>query len=87
MDVEESFEAFGVKVGDMVLPLESEEFLFLSADGLDVELDPIECCWSNVPGVVTDVLEFDPPRSYLRVCVMVDGVVGWTYSDYVRVVS
>lgn len=87
MDVEESIESCGVRIGDMVLPVESEEFLFLSADGLDVEFDPIECCWSGMPGLVTNILEFDPPRDYLRVCVMVGGVVGWTYSDYVRVVS
>lgn len=87
MDVDESIEATGLTVGDLVLPLDSEEFLFSSAFEMDPDADPIECCWSGSLGVVIGVEDFIPPRGYMRVCIVAGGCVGWTYSDYVRLIN
>lgn len=85
--MDESSETLGIKIGDLVMPLDSEEFLFSSAYSMDSDTDPIECCWSGVPGIVTEVEDFVPPRGYMRVQVMVHGMIGWTYSDYVRIIE
>jgi hypothetical protein len=85
MDVDESVEEIGLRVGDLVVPMDSEEFLFSSAFGMDA--DPIECCWSSGPGVVIGVEDFVPPRGYTRVHIVMGGSIGWTYSDYVRVIG
>ena len=87
MDVDESVEAIGLRVGDLVMPMDSEEFLFSSAFEMDADADPIECCWSAMPGVVIGVEDFVPPRGYMRACIVVGGSIGWTYSDYVRVIG
>lgn len=87
MDMDESVETLGISVGDLVLPLDSEEFLFSSAFAMDLDSDPIECCWAGIPGVVIGVEDFVPPRGYMRVKVMVEGIIGWTYSDYVKTVE
>lgn len=86
MDIDESIEAYRVKIGDLVIPMDSEEFLFSSAFAMDSEVDPIECCWSGIPGIVTGVEDFVPPRGYMRIRVMVEGMVGWTYSDYIKTI-
>jgi len=85
--MDEPTEAFRMRVGDLVLPLESEEFLFSSASAMDFDVDPIECCWSDVLGVIIGIDDFTPPREYMRVQIMVEGLVGWTYSDYVRILT
>lgn len=88
MDMDESVGRVGVSVGDLVLPRDREEFLFVCPAGMDPDFDPIEVVWDGVAGLVVDVL---PSRSvdlnYRRVCIMVGGQIGWTYSDYVCVVG
>lgn len=75
-------------VGDLVLPMEANEFLFSSPEAAVEETDPIGDVWEvDSPGVVLRVLSFDPPREYCHVRVLVRGVVGWTFSDYVSVIS
>ena len=56
-----------IKVGSLVIPVESEEFLFMKSAGLDYELDPIEAVWDEGVGVVLEILDFNPPREYKRV--------------------
>lgn len=72
-----------IKVGSLVIPVESEEFLFMKSDGLDYELDPIEAVWDEGVGVVLEILDFNPSREYKRVRIMAGERIGWTYSDYV----
>jgi hypothetical protein len=65
----------GVEVGDLVLPCDEEEFLFVHPAGMD-------------PGLVVEVLpNRNVDTSYRRVCVMVGGHIGWTYSDFVHVIG
>jgi len=75
-----------VRVGDLVIPVGEDEFLFMDG-GMDHEVDPIECVWRDELGIVVEVVVYEPVREYRRVCVMVGGHVGWTYSDYVCVVG
>jgi hypothetical protein len=75
-------------VGDLVLPMEANEFLFSSPEAAVEETDPIDVVWEvDSPGVVLRVLSFSPPREYCHVRVLVGDVVGWTFSDYVSVIS
>ena len=77
-----------VKVGDLVLPIEEREFLFLSPDDSDLEkLEVTEVFWDDTPGVVLEILEFDPPKEYQQIKLMVNESVGWTYSDYVWILD
>lgn len=77
-----------IQVGDLVLPVDDREFLFSSPDKVESEEDPIDMIWEDyVIGLVVDVLEFEPQREYYQVRIMVEEDVGWTYSDYVRVIS
>lgn len=77
-----------IQVGDLVLPVDEREFLFSSPDKVESEEDPIDMIWEDyVVGLVVDVLEFEPQREYYQVRIMVEEDVGWTYSDYVRVIS
>jgi len=77
-----------IQVGDMVLPIDEREFLFSSPDKVESEEDPIDMIWENyVAGIVVEVMEFKPQREYYQIRIMVDESIGWTYSDYVRVIS
>lgn len=77
-----------VRVGDLVLPIEEREFLFLSPDDSDLEkLEVAEVFWDDTPGVVLEILEFDPPKEYQQIKLMVSESVGWTYSDYVWILD
>ena len=75
----------GIKVGDLVFPRDSRDFLFASPNELKFEADPIELFWDDIPGVVVDVVK-DPGQDYSQIRVMVGEVIGWTYSDYVKVI-
>lgn len=86
MDMDEQATKTRLKAGDLVLPLADEEFLFVDPGGMDAEIDPIEIVWEFVPGIIVEIQSFNPPRNYMRVKVMVRGITGWTYSDYVRTV-
>jgi hypothetical protein len=71
-----------VEIGDLVMPIREEEFLFLSPEGA---VDPLEIDWDRSSiGIVLQVVDFNPPRQYKRVRVVVDGLIGWTYSDYLE---
>jgi len=77
-----------IQVGDMVLPIDEREFLFSSPDKVESEEDPIDMIWENyVAGIVVEVMEFKPQREYYQIRIMVEESIGWTYSDYVRVIS
>lgn len=77
-----------VKVGDIVLPLEAREFLYLAPPAEEVDREPDEMVWTvDEVGLVIDVVEYDEPRDYKYISVIVNGIIGWTYSDCVWVVS
>lgn len=78
-----------MRVGDMVLPVAERDYMFLE-DGMSGECSEdvlSEVDWSYEVGIVLEVRDFDPPREYLRVRMLVGGVIGWTYTDYVWVVK
>lgn len=77
----------GIVVGDLVLPIDEKECLFSEPDDVEVEEEPIEVIWEDVPGLVVEVMEYEPRREYYQVRVVVGDVVGWTCSEYIRVVS
>lgn len=68
-----------------MIPVDDHEFLFSSPDKVAEEADPINLIWDNdAPGIVVEVLSFFPPRKYYHVRIVVDDMVGWTYSNYVK---
>lgn len=76
-------------LGAIVVPVEEHGHMFLEAGmGWESNEDVMdEFAWVDDVGIVLDVSEFDPPREYLRLRLLVCGRVGWTYSDYVHVVK
>jgi hypothetical protein len=84
-----SSKALGIiYVGDLVLPVDEREFLYSTPDKIESEEDPIDMIWNDeMPGIVIDILEFYPPREYYQIKVIVEDVIGWTYSDYVWRIS
>lgn len=75
-----------VQVGDMVTPRDEDEFLFLDPGTPAPKEAPTEIFWSGSVGVVLEVGSLEPQKTYRRVRIMVDGVIGWTYSDYLQIV-
>jgi len=76
-----------IQVGDMVTPHGEDEFLFLDL-GASTGLHMVtEIFWGDSVGNVIDIERSDPRKFYRRVRVIVDGFVGWTYSDYLRIVK
>lgn len=76
-----------IRVGDLVLPVDSREFLYSSPDKVEREEDPIDLFWDDsMPAIVSEVLNFDPTRDYYQVRVIVNEMIGWTYSDYIWVI-
>jgi len=76
-----------VGVGDMVLPTDDRDFLYSIPDKAESEEDPIDMIWENdMIGIVIDVQTLEPPQEYYQVKVVVGDVIGWTYSDYVRII-
>lgn len=76
-----------IRAGDLVIPIDEREFLFSSPEKAEDESEPIDMIWGNEDvGIVVKILQFDPQRDYHYVCVVVSEVVGWTFSDYIRVV-
>jgi hypothetical protein len=76
------------RIGDLVLPIDEHDFLFSVPDKIASEEDPIDMIWNDdMPGIVVEVLDLDPPREYYQIRIIVGEIVGWTYSDYVWVVS
>lgn len=76
-----------VYVGDLVFPKNDKEFLFSTPDKVEAEEDPIEMVWESTPGIVIELLEFEPQKEYYQVKVVVDTIVGWTCSDYIKVIG
>jgi hypothetical protein len=77
-----------IRSGDLVVPVDDHEFLFSSPDKVADEADPIDIIWNNdVPGIVIEVLNFIPAREYYHVKIIVDDVIGWTYSDYIKKIN
>lgn len=77
-----------VGTGDLVLPIDGREFLYTTPDKVEREEDPIDVVWDDdIPGIVIEVVAFDPPQEYHQVRIVVGDIVGWTYSDYVRIVG
>lgn len=75
-----------VKVGDLVMAIEADDVLLPESTihAAETEGVPIVCSWGGQVGIVLDVLDYDPPREYVKLKLTTVGAVGWTYSDYVR---
>lgn len=76
-----------IKVGDIVLPIDEREFLFSHHNEMAFEADIVEIFWDDIPGIVIKTLDFDPPREYYHIQISTGEVVGWTYSDFVELIS
>ena len=76
----------GIRIGDLVLPRDEREFLFATANEIKFEAEPMEIFWDDMPGVVIDIVLEDERLDYSQIKVMVGEVIGWTYSDYVKVI-
>lgn len=76
-----------IRVGDLVLPVDEREFLFSTPEKVASEEDPLDVIWSDdTPGLVVEIREFHPSRDYYKIKVIVDEVIGWTFSDYVWII-
>lgn len=76
-----------INVGDMVIPIDDRDFLYSIPEKLESEDDPIDLIWENdTIGTVVDVQEFEPPRKYCQIKIIVGDILGWSYSDYVKVI-
>ena len=77
-----------VYIGDLVFPKNDKEVLFSGPDQIDNFEDQHEMIWDSIPGIVVDVIEFDPPISdYYQIKIVAGGVCGWSCSDYVKILS
>lgn len=65
--------------GDMVLPVDSGEQLYIDL----MKKDPHFVWHDSTIGVVVETDDLDG-KLYNKVKVLVDGMSGWTYSDYLR---
>ena len=76
-------------VGSLVVPADNEEFMFDDPDYMDHEVDPIKFFWtaSQVGIVLESYVIRGGRRNWYPIKVMVEGQVGWTYSDYVEVLG
>jgi len=76
-----------VGVGDMVLPTDDRDFLYSIPEKVESEDDPIDMIWENdTIGIVVDVQPVEPPQEYYQVKVVVAEAIGWTYSDYIKII-
>jgi len=76
-----------IRAGDLVVPIDELEFLFLTPSMADDENDPIEIAWNdNSIGIVAETLTHNSQRDYYHVRIVVGEVIGWTFSDYIRVI-
>lgn len=74
-----------IRPGDLVIPVDGQEFLFSSPEDATEEIEPLSAIWAeDRPAIVVEVLKLDPPRDYEHIKVVVDDIVGWTCSDYVK---
>lgn len=74
-------------VGDLVAPLWPNEFLFRTPEDAVNECDPLPVVWDLCEmGVVIELREFEPAQEFHNARVIVGGVIGWTFTDYIRVV-
>lgn len=77
-----------MKIGDLVRPDEDEESMFRDPYRMNPGRDAIEFRWSgDETGVIVEVNRDGFEHSYYPVKILVGGRSGWTYSDYVEVVS
>ncbi len=76
-----------ISVGDLVLPANGREFLYTTPEKVECEEDPMDMFWDdNMPGIVVEVSHLDPPQEYYQIRIAIVDAVGWTYSDYVKVI-
>jgi len=75
-----------IKIGDLVFPREDNEVLFIDSEKISSEEDLSEMVWDNSPGIVIDVATCHSILDCFQIFVIVDNIVGWTYSDYVKVI-
>ena len=76
-----------IKIGDLVFPREDNEVLFIDSEKISSEEDLSEMVWDNSPGIVIDIAMCHSILDCFQIFVVVDNIVGWTYSDYVKVIQ
>lgn len=75
-----------IQIGDLVFPREENEVLFIDSKKISSEEDLSEMVWDMSPGIVIDVATYHSAVEFFQVFVVVDNIVGWTYSDCVKVI-
>jgi hypothetical protein len=75
--------------GSLVVPVDNEEFMFDNPDHMDHEVDHISFYWTaSQVGIILESRQLHRGRGrWFPIKVMVEGQVGWTYSDYVEVLG
>ena len=74
-----------LRVGDLVSPFGSVGFMMVERGEDGFSFDVVSRDDAMV-GIVVEVVGYSPVREYDLVKILVGGLVGWTYSDYVQVV-
>ena len=75
-----------IQIGDLVFPREENEVLFIDSEKISSEEDLSEMVWDMSPGIVIDIAMCHSILECFQIFVVVDNIVGWTYSDYVKVI-
>lgn len=76
----------GIQIGDLVFPREENEVLFINSEiNFESKEDISEMVWDMSPGIVIDVATYSIVE-FFQVFVVVGNIVGWTYSDCVKVI-
>jgi hypothetical protein len=78
-----------VNPGNLVVPADNEEYMFEDPQRMDHEVDHVSFFWYHptVGVVVESKKESWVRKRWYPIKVLVDGQVGWTYSDYVEVIG
>lgn len=72
-----------MKVGDLVSSISPEKILFFDFVSIGKSFNP-GLDWF---GIIVDIEEFQPTKDYLKVKLLIQNEIVWTYSDYVNVLS
>lgn len=74
-----------IKIGDIVMITDPIFWEPLYSDHNKMGDQDIEVEWYGEPAIVVDIQKYS--HSYNKIKLMVNGKSGWTYSDYVELVS
>jgi ABC-type glycerol-3-phosphate transport system substrate-binding protein len=74
-----------IKIGDVVIIKDPIFWEPLYSNSNRMGDEDIQVEWYGEPALVIDIVKYS--RSYNKIKLMVNGKSGWTYSDYVELVS